>query len=611
VWLCALLAVFPGASFSEGVTPARIIQSPSGPIIEFENYQAALGNETQMPTSGWKTTTPALERFVPTKANKQAGKTVLWGRMTFDRSQIGRMPMAIFSIGNRDQLKIVVNGRELFRNYVSTSDLVQSWYWPFFVSIPADALKEGQNEIIFQTSGWQSLAVGRTFVGPQDVLQKKYDAQLFARINGPIVANAMMALLGLCAILLWTVRRREIELLFLALTAFFWLARNHHFYTTTLPFHPLAFQAVTHFSLYFAAAASASFSFSFLRIAHYKAIIAIMFGVGIVASLLHFVMPMDPLVIMLLTFFVAIATGVIGAKGLRQTHSFDNFMVSFVISSIVLLSTHDFGRHLDFWDGVGFYFQPYIGFFFTSAFLISFGRRAQRAFVDVNSANETLGERIAQVRQDLETSETNRRVLEIDRAIAKERVRLMQEMHDGIGSNLVTALAIAENQNQPEATVRLLRRALSDLKITVDSLEPFEGDVVVLIGNLRHRMANDLKEAGLRCVWEVEDCPTISWLDAASALHAVRIIQEAIGNVIEHAEADRITIGCHPRARQNVEGVAIFVSDNGRGFEPAMAPSGKGITNMKSRAKAIRASLDCTSSPENGTRLTLWLPLRT
>jgi uncharacterized protein involved in exopolysaccharide biosynthesis len=72
------------------------------------------------------------------------------------------------------------------------------------------------------------------------------------------------------------------------------------------------------------------------------------------------------------------------------------------------------------------------------------------------NANVTLEQRIAETRAELEASEAARQQLVVSHALAGERERLMQEMHDGIGSNLITALAVARQQKQPVSTIEII-----------------------------------------------------------------------------------------------------------------------------------------------------------
>jgi signal transduction histidine kinase len=231
-----------------------------------------------------------------------------------------------------------------------------------------------------------------------------------------------------------------------------------------------------------------------------------------------------------------------------------------------------------------------------------------QAFDQLRNVNERLVQSVADARSELAASEEGRRILEVANAVSSERDRLMQEMHDGIGSNLITALAVAENQKQPQTTINTLRRAITDLKITVDSLEPVEGDLVALIANLRHRMEADLRTAGITSQWSVTTCQPISWLDATNALHMLRIFQEAISNVLTHSGANIMEIGCRELAREGKMGVLTFVSDNGQGFAVHdLSANGQGISNMRARAMSMHGKFACNSS-SIGTQVEVWLP---
>jgi signal transduction histidine kinase len=80
-----------------------------------------------------------------------------------------------------------------------------------------------------------------------------------------------------------------------------------------------------------------------------------------------------------------------------------------------------------------------------------------------------------------------------------------------------------------------------------------------------------------------------------------RIAQEAVANAIRHGAAREITIEvCFDRDQ-----VQIIVSDDGRGFDPAVASDGFGLTSMRERATQIDATLWVESAPGAGTRVTV------
>lgn len=92
-------------------------------------------------------------------------------------------------------------------------------------------------------------------------------------------------------------------------------------------------------------------------------------------------------------------------------------------------------------------------------------------------------------------------------------------------------------------------------------------------------------------------------------LQAIRIVQEALSNVRKHAEATRATI----RVAAGDDEVTIVVEDDGKGFDVDKTEKGDltkfGLRNMKERADSIHGSLFVESRPENGTKVTLKIPL--
>jgi signal transduction histidine kinase len=269
---------------------------------------------------------------------------------------------------------------------------------------------------------------------------------------------------------------------------------------------------------------------------------------------------------------------------------------------------HDLGPEFLWWRGATIHLQPYSSIIVYSAFAFALGRRVLIALDTVENMNLILANRVADASARLEVSEATRRKLEVASALEQERERIMLEMHDGIGSSLITALGVAERKQASPETIAVLRHSITDLKIVVDSLEPIEGDVVTLLANLRHRLEPELKQAGLSFEWAVNEASPLEWLDAVGALHVLRILQEAISNIIAHANTGIIGVSCGPAIRQDQYGVLIEISDKGCGFDPLAPSQGKGIANMRSRAQSLHGEFLCESAVGKGTRLSLWLP---
>ncbi|MFT9386426.1 sensor histidine kinase [Acetobacter sp.] len=190
--------------------------------------------------------------------------------------------------------------------------------------------------------------------------------------------------------------------------------------------------------------------------------------------------------------------------------------------------------------------------------------------------------------------------------LSAERQRLMRDMHDGLGSTLTGAIHMT-NGDTPHAVLRqTLQDCLYDLKITVDSLESVDADLLVLLANLRYRLAPRFQAHGMTLEWSVKTVPPLVWLTPSAALHILRILQEVIANIIKHAGADRI------RVATTVDGqaVVIFVEDNGKGFVAnKQTAGGRGLHNIRWRAQAINSRAHW-SALAKGTRFTLWMPIQ-
>jgi signal transduction histidine kinase len=259
-----------------------------------------------------------------------------------------------------------------------------------------------------------------------------------------------------------------------------------------------------------------------------------------------------------------------------------------------------------------FYAQPYAGVLIFGVFIFVLSQRMLASLDAVETLNAGLEERVRETTARLVASEEARREMVVRLALDTERDRLMREIHDGVGSSLVMALARSRDQAMTQAeTEALLQRCLTDLKLTVDSLEPVDGDVAALLASLRHRLGDDLTRAGLAVDWRIDPAtPPLPWLDPPRSLHILRIVQEALANVVAHAGADRVMLAVGPQMRERAQGVVVTVRDNGRGLPvSAAATSGRGLAGMRRRAAAIGAQLEIASATPTGVDVRLWLPL--
>jgi signal transduction histidine kinase len=248
----------------------------------------------------------------------------------------------------------------------------------------------------------------------------------------------------------------------------------------------------------------------------------------------------------------------------------------------------------------------------VSLVLVVFGltllSRVTRALTEAETLNRELEDRVAAKGRELEHNYARLQSLERERAISAERERMTTDMHDGIGGQLVHALAVIEGNSSFQPLEPILRGALDDLRLIIDSSDPVEGNLLAVLSNFRARNERRVQQGGLRFLWQVTDLPPLPEFGPHKILQVLRVLQEALTNVLKHAGASEVavqtSVGNDPAGRLSI---LVDVIDNGRGYAPG-AGSGRGLGNMRRRARELGASIEFSSSGA-GSRVRLILPI--
>ncbi|MFO1414274.1 MAG: hypothetical protein U1F10_10285 [Burkholderiales bacterium] len=206
---------------------------------------------------------------------------------------------------------------------------------------------------------------------------------------------------------------------------------------------------------------------------------------------------------------------------------------------------------------------------------------------------------------DAQAQRANARLVEVERERARldERKRLLQDVHDGFGSQLATArLRALDADLTPAQMEEMLRECLDDLHLVIDTLNSADSSLENALIDYRHRMQQRLAKLPIAIEWQLalEHCPP---LDERVILQLLRIVQEALANALKHAKAARIVIGARCDA---VDGLQVVVADEGSGM-PANVRHGRGVDSMRGRARDIGADLRWETDA-NGTRVLLGMP---
>ncbi|MRX07778.1 sensor histidine kinase [Pseudoduganella sp. FT25W] len=449
-------------------------------------------------------------------------------------------------------------------------------------------------------------------LGPADVLRPSYQVRLWLQQQLPAMLSAAFMAVGVFAVFVWLRRPREIAyLLFfnLAATAFL---RGLHFYVD-LPVANDWFAWLTVNSLFWLVLAV----HFFLCQLHQRplawltrGLVAVTLLIGVLTWPLLAVLPNMPTVtpiIYLVAPVMSLVACVVGGY-CAWRHSLEGRMVVYGLLACTLMGMSDWLLQNNVISAEGWY----LGAYAPAVCFITFGALMYRRYVDaiaeVELVNASLAERLKKREAELEASHQRLREIELRQTISDERQRLMQDMHDGLGSSLISAIRSVERGNiSDERVSQILKDCLDDLKLTIDSMEPVEADLLLLLATLRFRLEPRLEGTGVKLLWEVRELPALPWLNPSSALHILRIVQESIANILRHTRATEIRVG----TTSGADGVQVHIADNGGGFDVAQTlyqAGGRGLQNQRRRAASVEGTVNWQSNPA-GTLFTLWLPL--
>lgn len=240
----------------------------------------------------------------------------------------------------------------------------------------------------------------------------------------------------------------------------------------------------------------------------------------------------------------------------------------------------------------------------TILLMLGIVRRGQAISQRLEDANALLDARIAQKEAELETAAKRLLAAEAEAAVQAERSRIMRDMHDGMGGQLLSVLMLSRDEAAPRGAItQTVEHAIDDLRLLIDSLDSVGDSLDFALGQFRERAETKLRAAGMRLMWSnrLESGAIIPPPGAILSLY--RIMQEAINNAVRHSGGSLVSIAIAP----GVEGgVAIIIADDGKP-DPAIWRKGRGLANMERRAREIGGNFLIETGAE-GTSITITIP---
>ncbi len=203
--------------------------------------------------------------------------------------------------------------------------------------------------------------------------------------------------------------------------------------------------------------------------------------------------------------------------------------------------------------------------------------------------------------------------MEQQQILAAERDRIARDLHDGAIQKVYTAGLLVESAHHiAEGQTLVSERLEKAMGVLEDAIHDLRRNLVGLQSapssrGLRERLEELAQDEKIQAILDVDlevEIPETAYLHPYRRDHILAILNEALSNVMRHANAERVTI----RARQSDGWLHISVTDDGKGL-PEAYEAGYGLRNMRDRARLLNGELTLEASPgERGTMVALKVP---
>jgi signal transduction histidine kinase len=558
-----------------------------------------------------------LARSPESTNGKESSMAVTWYRLQLPlSSESGDLHYLYIPRWRTNGLIAVYGDQRLL--YQSHANLFwNGWNIPLWISLDETANATSPRVILVRIEHprGSSADLSTVWVGGQAHLNWRYHLRYLLQARLPYTASLALFAAGTLSLLVWFMKRGEaLHLLFflsaatsnlrtlqyivgenplfnsyewftwLTVNSLFWLIAVLHFLLNQLHQRP---------------------SFGMDRI-----VIFLAASLGLITLPLFAILPSNyvesPLAFTIL-MMVGIAVAGVGFYKSNQVRSLDGKLLGAWCLVGLLFWLNDWMLQRNYLSMEGLYLGPYTNLVVFFLFINVMRRRYLGAMNEVKQLNANLSFRLQEREAELLVVYAEQREAAHRQTLIAERQRMMQDMHDGMGSSLRTALlAVETGQLNAAMMADVLKDCIDDLKLAIDAMEPVQADLLLLLATLRFRLGPRLEGAGISLHWEVENVPDLDWLDPRNALHILRILQEAITNIIKHTLATEIRVA----TRVQGDEVVVSLTDNGQGFdvERGLANPGKGLKNQLRRADAIGAEIHWESSA-TGVCVSLRLPI--
>lgn len=513
---------------------------------------------------------------------------------------------------------VYVNGTWIGQGGPFTDPVSRHHNEPMLFKFSSELLKQGINlvDIRVKAASVQQGRLGQFYVANVEFLEDAYRFKKFVRVGLVQWITVSMYAMALMILAFWLARPQDNIYGLFSLELFIWATHNLNLLVSEIPVSTRLWEAMNMSTLGWTVIVLIFFNYRFLDSSNVRVERFLQFFALLALSL--FFLPDTDSVLSIgyriwdvfILIFGCYAIFFLARK-FWLVQSRDIYLMLLVGLPILVFGLHDIlllNQYVDAEQGLIMQFSVVPAVLLFSWFLI---RRFVQSIDRAENLAANLESRVQQKKQELEIQYKTLEKLQKQQVLADERERIMRDMHDGIGGQLLSVITyLHDYSGEVFDKVRdKVQYSLTDLRCVIDSLDPLHNELPILLGMMRLRLQDQLDDAHIELDWAVTDLPELPDTTPDRSLHIMRIVQEAITNGIKHSNSTKM------RLATGIDGntpghIFIEIIDYGKGMEIELTDnkSARGIGNMRHRAAQIGAELQIISTKQS-TCIRLLLPL--
>lgn len=620
----AVLLMFVWPERTEPPSQARIdtVQRwieplPQGTSFDLEGFRSLLANAPDFARATW-TTIPLPDAVKPSApSGKQASPAEpmarAWFRFHYTVPDDAAPEQALALYGTRVQggAYSVWVDRQLVTS--RHREWPMQWMSPLFVTLPLAANRPGDTlEVALAVPHRlsQGYAVGSLYFGKDHELRPWHNLREFFHRTLPMLGLMVVGLMGVLSLATWLRRRTELEHLWLALLSVGVILSNlkftHDFSDdpAIVAWYNFIVEAATNwlFLLFIVFV----FRFHKLRLPLVETLLTLFTLAATLITTPLWDWQITGLMLRrdLLIYPYVIVAAILTWHAVTKMR-FENWLFCLAIWFFLFAAWHDLNYLTSRSHPDSVFLFPYGAFLLFIVAQLLLQRRYVEALGQIEESGEILARKLREREAAILSKQAELFAAQRQQAMLDERGRLIQEIHDGIGSVLMNSLvSLDRGRVLPAQAADVVQVCLDEVGLVAGSLAPEIDSLGALLSALRTRWSDRLSSAGLQLVWDLHAQAQALALNANQALELMRVLQEVIANALKHAAASQLLISAQPQPNGQV---LLTLQDDGKGFDVQQVQQGRGLRHIRTRLGRLGAVLTLHARPGRGVRLEIAL----